>query len=96
MKELVFKQLELFRRKLVQQDQLVFLIFLKASSRLFHCNTWKSQTKKTSRGQPLYIGKLLKKMKNSGRGGRKGKKKTNETAAQEHRATLTATVLTTS
>lgn len=43
-----------------------------------------------------YIGKLPHKMKNSGRGGRKGEKETSEAAAQEHRATLTATVLTTS
>lgn len=35
-------------------------------------------------------------MKNRGRGGRKGEKETSEAAAQEHRATLTATVLTTS
>lgn len=44
----------------------------------------------------MHIGKLLKKMENRGRGGRKGEKKTNETRAHEHRATLTVTVLTTS
>lgn len=91
----VFKHLEWFRKKTCATRPTSFPHFPQSIKQTVSLQLLKI-SKKTSRGELLHLGKLLKKKENRGRGGRKGEKKTNETRAQEHRATLTATVLTTS